>query len=97
MGLLEWLEDFVEVFRGDAHTTVTDLNRDGTWRDVVSSHRYLAGIGSEFAGVAQNVPKDLLQAGWIDSHPVKSRLEVKGKFTISMFNVATHDFDRAPK
>ncbi len=30
MGLLEWLEDFAEVFRGDAHTTVPDLNGDGT-------------------------------------------------------------------
>ncbi len=63
----------------------------------MGSHRYLAEIGSEFAGVAQNVPEDLLQAGWIDSHPVNSGLEAKGKFAMSMFNVATHDFHRAPK
>ncbi len=97
MGLLEWLEDFVKVFRGDAHTTVPDLNGDGTRREVVGSHRHLSEIGSEFGGVAQDVPEDLLQAGWIDSHLVKSGLEGKGMFAMSMFNVATHNFDRAPK
>src|SRR6266404_2654181 len=92
-GLLESIEDFLGKLRRDPNSGVANFDRDRFRRRVEAAHRDSAELGSELAGVAQHVPKNLLQARWIDNHGVRRRLEGNGNFTMSIFEIAAHDLD----
>ena len=70
--LLERLKDFVQVFWLDAGAGVRDLHGNRLWRRIVGPDGDRAIFGREFAGVPQNIPKDLLHPWRIDIHPTRA-------------------------
>src|SRR5512147_1609921 len=62
IGLFKGVKDSSYELWFDADAIVADLDRDPSWTWIVRSHRNRTVFESEFAGVAQKVPENLLQA-----------------------------------
>src|SRR5262249_52400681 len=94
VGLFESGEDFFYKLWFDADATVADLDCNPLWAGIVRPHRNRAVFGSEFAGVMQDAPENLLQAGRIGDQLVSRRHESNDRREMSLFDVAAHNLQR---
>src|SRR4030095_1744215 len=65
IGLFEGVENFFYKLWFDADAIVADLDGNFSWARSVPPARNRAVLGSEFPGVMQHAPKNLLQPGGI--------------------------------
>src|SRR5207248_11351813 len=72
----------------DADAIIADLDGDCSWVRIVRPHRNCAVFRREFASVAKDVPKNLLQARWIGNQLVMRCQQGNGELEMSILNVA---------
>lgn len=91
--LLEGVEDFLQELRLYSHAIITHFDCERSRCGIISSHRNASLIRRKFISIAQEVPKDLLEARRVSHDLVMRGVEMERKIELAFVELVTNDFE----